>query len=500
MEKLRTELCKYLGCKNFCFSLLLGLFLMSCAHAPGGAPAQPERSTALPTKNLVERIQRENQSAVNRSNYLTLEQAIQDALERSPELQQILQRIDASAEQIKQAEAAFYPRLIIAEDFNVTNNPVYALMDIINQRRLSTTTDFNNPGQQHNLSSRIQGEWSVFEGGSRWYNRNAAVDEKRSTESNLLAARSQLITKVTETYYRWLQALGFVEVAERALEAARTDEKLGEARFQVEMALPSEVLRLKTRTAEAESNLVTARTGARRLQAGLERLIARRIGSNEIPNPNLTVALPAQNRSTQDEDALFAQALDRRPEMAAIRSLIEAARKRVKAAQGGLLPRIGTSANYQWDSEDLSNSADSWWVGVKATWALFEGGLTLSQIRQAKTHLQELQARGEQVALDIALEIQQATLAVQEAAEKIRVTNERKKWARKALEEVRNLYRNQVVTVDSLLQAEVAWNQAEVSHTAALFEGKIAQALLMQSLGDFADSSRQYSSANGDSP
>ena len=57
-------------------------------------------------------------------------------------------------------------------------------------------------------------------------------------------------------------------------------------------------------------------------------------------------------------------------------------------------------------------------VGVNATWSLFEGGLTLSKIREAKSRLQEIQARGEQVALDIALEVQQATLAVQEAAER----------------------------------------------------------------------------------
>lgn len=493
---------KHLGSDSVCFMLfilLLGALFTSCAQAPRVPPARPEPAATLPTKDLVERIRHNNPAPVSKANYLTLEQALQEALESSPELQQILHRIEASNEQIKQAEAAFYPRLIVAEDFNVTNNPVYALMDIINQRRLTTTTDFNNPGQQQNLSSRIQGEWSVFEGGSRWYNRGAAVDEKRSTESNLLAARNQLITKVSETYYRWLQALGFVGVAEQALDAAKTDEKLGEARFRAEMALPSEVLRLKTRTAEAKSNLVTARTGARRLQAGLERLIARRIQSNEIPNPGLTVVPQTQTKAGEDEDALVELALDRRPEMAAIRSLIEAAGKRVKAAHGGFLPRIGASANYQWDSEDLSSSADSWWVGVKATWALFEGGLTASQIRQAKSHLQELQARGEQVALDIALEVQQATLAVQEAAEKIRVTDERRKWAQQALDEVRNLYRNQVVTVDSLLQADVAWNQAEVSHTAALFEGKIAQALLRQSLGDFADSIRQGSSGDGES-
>lgn len=319
------------------------------------------------------------------------------------------------------------------------------------------------------------------------YNRNAAADEKRSVQSELSAARNRMVSKVTETYYRWLQALDFIHVANRALNAARIDQQLGEARFRADMALSSEVLRLKARAAEAKSNLVTARTGARRLQAALERLIARPITPPEIPEPTSQSSNRSSAEIPEDNASLIEHALDRRPEMASVRSLIEAAHKRVRAAQGSLLPRLGTSAQYQWDSESLDNSAASWMVGINATWSLFEGGLSLSKIREAKSHLHQIQARGEQVALDIALEVHQATLAVREAAEKIQVAEQRRKWAQQALEEVRSLYRNQVVTVDSLLQAEVAWNQAEVAHTAALFEGKIAQALLKQALGDFAD-------------
>ena len=126
-------------------------------------------------------------------------------------------------------------------------------------------------------------------------------------------------------------------------------------------------------------------------------------------------------------------------------------------------------------------------VGLQATWALFEGGVTASRIREARARVKEMEARGEQIALDIALEVHHATLAVGEAAEKIQVANERKTWAEQALEEVRQLYRNEMVTVDSLLQAEVSWNQAEVSHAEALFEGRIAQTLLRRSLGDFVD-------------
>ena len=424
---------------------------------------------------------------------LTVERAVEEALRASPELEQMRQRLKAAAEQVRQVEASFYPRLVVSEDFNITNNPVFAMMDIINQRRFRTDIDFNSPGAQQNFGSRVRGEWSLFEGGGRWYERKAALAQQRSVSAEWQATRNQLVTRVTEIYYQWLQALAFIAVAERAFESSQTDERLGEARIRAETALPSELLRLRARRAEAHGNLVTAQTNALKLQAGLERLMARPIQPAEMPDPGIGPA-PQSETPSQDADRSVAFALKNRPEMAAVRSLIEAARARVRSSQGGLLPRLGTNVDYLLDSEKLGRFADSWFVGIQATWPLFEGGLSVSRIEEARIRLKEMEARGDQVALDIALEVNQATLAVREAAEKIRVAEERKTWAEKALGEVRQIYSRQAATVDSLLQAEVAWNQAEVAYTAALYEGRIAQAFLRRALGDFADELRVESS------
>ncbi len=443
----------------------------------------------LPT-SLIMKQQEElpDRSDDTRTGVLTVDRAIEESLRASPELEQILHRIAAASEQVQQAEASFYPRLVLSEDFNTTNNPVYALMDIINQRRFSTNINFNYPGQQQDWASRIQGEWVIFQGGSRWYDRKAALGQLGSTKAELQAGRNRLVAKVSETYYRWLNGLGFIGVAERALDAAKTDQSIGEARIRAETALPSEILRLKVCTSEAHEHLVSARAGARMFQAGLERLLARSIRPEEIPDPVQVVSQQSLvEAAPEDTGALVKKALDNRPEMAAARFLILSAGERVKSARGGLLPKIGATAWNQWDSEDLGRGAESWMVGLQATWPIFEGGVTLSKIREARDRLREVEARGQQVALDIALEVNQAALAVQEAVEKITVAEERKQWSAKALEEVRHLYRNQVVAVDSLLQAEVAWRQAEVSYTAALFEVKISQTLLKQSLGDYAE-------------
>ena len=234
-------------------------------------------------------------------------------------------------------------------------------------------------------------------------------------------------------------------------------------------------------------NLVTAKTGARRLQAALERFWPDPFTKRKFRIRPSVLQVRTKERAPGRPINLVGKALSARPELASIRALIEAAGKRIQAERGGMLPQLGVGAEYQWNTENFSQMEGSWLVGIDATWSLFEGGATLSKIREARTRLKEIEARGEQMALDIALEVHQAVLVVQEAAEKIQVAEERRKWAQKALQDVQRRYQNQMATVDTLLQSEVAFNQADVSYTAALYEGKIAQVLLRQTLGEFAD-------------
>ncbi len=415
---------------------------------------------------------------------LTVDRAVEEALRASRKLEQIEDRLDAAAAQVREAEAAFYPRVTLAQDFSATDNPVFALMYIINQKRATQNLNFNNPGQQQNATSSIEGRWSLFEGGARWYDRKAAAEKRRSAAADLQAARNKLVGAVVETYYRWLQALDFVTVAQRAVDVATENENLAEDRLEAQMVLKSEVLRLKTNLAESQSQLVTARNSARKWQAALERLLVRRIDAGEIPE----VTAPATPQTpSQDTDVLVEHALARRAELAEVDALIAAARARVKAAEGEWLPQVSAHAQYEWNSEDLTGAQPSWLAGVQATWNIFDGGLTPSRVRAARANLRETTKRGEQIALDIALEVHQAAIGLEDAVAKIKVATEQKRWADQGLDETRQLYKNQIVTVDALLQAELAWNRAEVSYCGAVFDGKIAEATLQQALGDLAD-------------
>ena len=432
---------------------------------------------------------------------LTLDKAIEEALAANPELDQVRHRIEAASQQVKEADALFYPRLVFNENYGITNLPGTAFMYILNQRRFQQGLDFNNPGVVQDFETQIGAQMPLFVGGANWYGRKAAWSRQHAVAAEYAAARNQLVAKVCETYFKWLEALTFIHVAERAYESAKVSQQLGAERVRAQTALPSDLTRLEVRTAEAHSNLIAAKIAASRLQAAIEWLIARPVQPDEIPQPVVELRRPTRQEASGSQKELVDQALKYRPEMAAAAYLIRAAQQRLLASRSGFLPKINANAFYEWDNENLGNLGSShgigaqegtlppggWFVGVSLTWPLFEGGASLARMREAEADLEQMKAHGRQVALNIALQVRQASLGVKEAMEQVRVSLVQRRLADQALSQTQRLYRDQAATIDALLQAEVAANRAAVSYTTALFNIKIAQTVLMQSIGSFTD-------------
>jgi outer membrane protein len=273
-------------------------------------------------------------------------------------------------------------------------------------------------------------------------------------------------------------------VAEQALNSARTNEQLAQARVDAQVSLESDLLRIKAARAEAEGQLLSAQSSASRLQAALERLLVRHIGPEEIPAIDLN---PGQSKAfSTDPNVLVPKALAQRPEIEAAAAMIAAASDQVKAARAGHLPSVLVHGQLEWDREDLNGGEDSWLAGVSVPWPLFEGGATQAKIRQARANLREMQARGEQVALDIALDVHQAALSCREAQQRVEIARQQLDFARQSHQDVRTQYQNQTATVEALLQSEVAWQRAEAGYAAAAYDARVAQAMLRRALGEFA--------------
>jgi outer membrane protein TolC len=97
-----------------------------------------------------------------------------------------------------------------------------------------------------------------------------------------------------------------------------------------------------------------------------------------------------------------------------------------------------------------------------------------------------MQARGKQMALDIALDVYQAALSAKEAQQRVEIARRQLDFTRQSHQDVRSQFQNQAAPVEALLQAEVAWQRAEAGYAAAVYDAKVVQAMLRRALGQFA--------------
>ena len=141
---------------------------------------------------------------------LTLRQAIDQALDQSPEAaiaQAGNQDAKASA---TLARTALYPQLTFTEDISRGNDPVYAFGTRLRQRQF-TQADFalnalNFPQPIGNFSTRFSGQWLAFDSFKTQKEIHRAGLFKQSASSSAMAVDQQIVFRVVGAYQQVLYA------------------------------------------------------------------------------------------------------------------------------------------------------------------------------------------------------------------------------------------------------------------------------------------------------
>lgn len=403
----------------------------------------------------------------------TVTDAVHFALANNPDTAMIEHRIAAAEAAVKEANAAFYPQFDINASYNRTNNPMHSFGNILNQGVFDQSIDFNNPGTSDNLSMSAMLTYRLYNGGRDQAGVRAAEAGEAASRFQLEAVRSQLGFAVVKTFFTIIQAEENLQARQSALDATVASVNVAQARYDAGDLLKADLLSLEVHQSEANENLIQAGHALNLAKRALLNLLGLKQGDISI-DFNCETEQPIPQDTT----------LSRRAELKVLDASIQAAEEEVQKAYGGYYPTADAFAGYTVDKGyELEGSGNSWMTGIKVNFNLFAGQRNSARIAQAKAALAEKKEERRKMYLAINLEVEQASLALEQAEQRVRVTEKMVEQAQESAHLSRERFKEGVILPSELIDVENRLTNALVRRTVARTAYRIAVADLRRAFG-----------------
>ena len=372
---------------------------------------------------------------------LTLQQAVEIALEKNPTRKVALANQRVAAAGIRKARSDLWPQLTFTESFTRGNDPVYVFGTKLRQRRF-TLTDFelarlNTPTPLNNFNTRLGATWNLFDFRESWLGVARAQRLHAAADRQLERAEQELVFRVVEAYFALLLAQKNQQVAQDAVRTAQAILEYSRARFEAGLVVQSDVLSAQVHAASRRQELIRARNDAKVAAARL---------NHELGVPAESRFDPAEVLAERD---LPTTSLEEGVAMA-------------KAAFG---PRVDLFAGWEADNAAfLSNGGTHWLGGVEVEFDLFQGGAKRARLARERALRDRMAALRATATSGVQLEARSAYFDLEAARQQVEVVRAAVAQARESLRIIQDRYQAGLTTITDLLRAEDATNRTQTQY------------------------------------
>ena len=395
---------------------------------------------------------------------LTLPAAVSMALEKNPLHKAAMADTRISAAVIREARSPLMPKVMFTESAVRGNDPVFVFSTKLRQQSF-TVADFapnrlNTPTPVGNFSSRLSGQWSLFDGLQSWFGVSRAKYMRQAVEQRLDRTDQELVYQVLQAYFGVLLAQRQERVAEDALKTAQAIEAASRARVESGMVVASDLLSAQVVTSRRKQELIQMRDGM--ALARVQLAIALGSPADTAYDPQESLEERQFPAATAAE--LESKALDKRPDLKCVESERSAQAKTVSMARGALAPSLNVFGSWETDSPSPGwNGGNNWIAGAELQFDLFEGGSKRAHIAREKAVQEKAAAMRDAYRDKIRLEVHKAYYEYEAARQQVEVARDAIAQADESLRINQNRYEGGLITVSDLLQVEEAAHRAKTN-------------------------------------
>lgn len=404
---------------------------------------------------------------------LTLQEAIQTALEKHPTLQSAEFAVQAAHARAKQAEAPYFPQ--VGGAAIQTNGSLRANSFL---RPSGTLIEPN----QSDMTVGVAASQLLYDFGQTENRLKAQRSDKTRFEKEALTRRADVTLGVVVAYLTILKRQRLVEIAVQTQRERDFIRQQVETLYRNQLKSKLDLGLAQVQVSDAEYLVIRARNDLATAFAELNNAMGVE-GAPLYALDDLSIAVEPP-RALQ---GLVAEAMDRRPELLALKERIRTAEHRINAATSTNYPTVqavGSAGNTDHISDRPALQEGGWWgVGAAVTVPIFTGFLIQNQVAEATAQHRESQSIYLTEAQNIRLQVQDSFLNLETLLRQVKVALEEVTIAREALSLARERYKLGLSSIVEVTQSEVAVTVAEIRLAQTQYDAKIGEARLRYAVG-----------------
>ena len=498
-----------------CFCRILGISLSvasvavpavaQTASPPPDKQSIPQQSTNIqpllpefpkPPKEPIE-------LKIQKSEALSLDEAIQIAIQRDPTLLVNKLQVQQAQGAVKQQQAGKLPTLSAGSTYTYTSllnpnlsnggvviagGPINNSSNVQNQPTTNTlpTQSTTLAGASNNnitstLSGNIQASWNAYTSGLVEANIENAEQGLKNNSLGVEVQLENLKLNVCTAYFTLQTQEGQVEIAESAVRAAEASLRDTEAQERAGVGTKFDVLSQQVQVANTRQQLLQAQNNRVVAQRDLARVL-------NFPMPtNVTAQDPIEESGSWDlslDDSIF-QAFGKRSELPQFVAQEKQAKAQENIAYAQIGPQVSLFARLNLFAPQNSGSGEqlSYSVGAQLQWIFYDGGASQGKAEQAIALAKIARVSFINTRQTIRFNVEQQFSTLQTSKEQISTSRQAQGQAEEALRLARLRYRAGVGTQTEVITSENAATQAKVNLLTAVISYNQALAALRRAVG-----------------
>lgn len=290
---------------------------------------------------------------------LTLESAVQMAVNHDPATQDTRAHIDIGKQKRQEARQKFLPKLDVQSVYGPQLD--YFGQPITNKNVYYTSVGMEQP---------------LYAGGTLKNSVKLAESETRRYESQYRVRELSVSAETIKSYYQALSNQATIDQYETLLRSGQEDLKEAQERFTAGKATRADVLEVEVKLLETKQKLSKAQADFQVVLSGLKKLTGLE-GAEEIL---LTSHYPLQDIKT-DLQRLLDEAQSQRPLLTYLQEENNYQQTRVKVEKGKRLPQVSLVGRYGWQSPEVLGLSKEWLLMLRGSISFGNSTLSLGEQR-----------------------------------------------------------------------------------------------------------------------